>query len=99
LLFNIKIHDESSDYEDIGSTMKCWVYTNSFNEAEIIIKQSINEYNWKLGDCIEKKKIPKEDYKDNIRDKEYLEKAEQLGSCGLIHTKPRKLNGIKAEYK
>jgi hypothetical protein len=90
LLFNIKTHDKSSDYEDIGSTIECWVYSNNFNEAEIIINRESKEYNWILGNCIEKKKIPKEDYKTNIQNREYIERAVKFGSCSLLHTKPQK---------
>jgi hypothetical protein len=89
-IFNIKIHDESSDYNDIGSSIKFWAYSKNFDEAEIMIKKQVSEYNWKLGDCIEKRIITKEDQKNNLHDQEYFEKAIKLGTCALIQTKPIK---------
>ena len=55
LKFEIKIHDDFSEYEDINSNIECLINCKTFKEAKFIAEKSVKDYNWKLEIVLMKK--------------------------------------------
>ncbi|MFN7043954.1 MAG: hypothetical protein ACK4M1_02060 [Flavobacterium sp.] len=89
LKFEIKIHDDLSEYEDTNSNIECLINCNTFNEAKFIIEKSVKNYNWKLGNCIDEKVLIFDEIENDLNKEQYL-RAIELGESYIINTKPNK---------
>lgn len=89
LKFNIKVHDDSSIYEDNNSTLDCWIKSENFEDAILIVEKSVIEYNWKILECI-KSEIISLDKISNPRDKEIYKNTIEKGEHYILNIKPQK---------
>ena len=89
LKFEIKIHDDFSEYEDINSNIECLINCKTFKEAKFIVEKSVKDYNWKLGDCIDEKVLIFNEIEKDLLKEQYL-KAIELGESYIINSKPNK---------
>ena len=89
LKFEIKIHDDYSEYDDINSNIECFINCKTFNEAKLIIEKSVKKYNWKLGNCIDEKVLIFDEIQNDLHKEQYL-RAIELGESYIINSKPNK---------
>ena len=89
LKFEIKIHDDFSEYEDINSNIECLINCKTFKEAKFIVEKSVKDYNWKLGDCIDEKVLIFNEIENDLLKEQYL-KAIELGESYIINSKPNR---------
>lgn len=89
LKFNIKVHDDSSIYEDNNSTLDCWIKSENFEGAISIVEKSVIEYNWKILECIESE-IISIDKINTERDKEIYKNTIEKGEYYILNIKPQK---------
>lgn len=89
LKFEIKIHDDFSEYEDINSNIECLINCKTFKEAKFIAEKSVKDYNWKLGNCIDEKVLIFDEIENEFLKEQYI-RAIELGESYIINSKPNK---------
>ncbi len=90
LTYNIKIHDEHADVEDIGSTAACWINADSIAKADFKVRESIREYNWKILRLVNGQEVNRNDYTEGSTELQYFMEATNKGRLIRINTRPRR---------
>jgi hypothetical protein len=88
--YDIKIHDESSHMVDIGSKARCWVKATSLDAADVIVRDALKEYNWKILKLQEGHEVDLSYYTGESNERDNYLEAKTTGLLIMIDTKPQR---------